>query len=215
VFIFDETRVIGYGSWTHSFLKIASKNKWILLSATPADSFLEFMPLFLANGFYKNKTEFEREHIIWCRFVKYPKVDRYINVTKLIRNRDSILVTMHFQRDTIQHHEDIICDYNLAKWIKISQDRWDIFKNAPIRDVSQLCYTLRKLVNSDPTRKKALNDIFKKHRKLIIFYNFDYELEILREYLNELVMADNICLYDDEVLDVSQRLDNEINDYYI
>lgn len=182
VFIFDETRIVSYGSWTKSFLKITANNQWILLSATPADSFLEFMPLFIANGFYKNKTEFEREHIIWSRHVKYPKVERYINVSRLIRNRDSILVKMHFQKETVQYHEYIYCDYDLTNWNRAFKDRWDIYNHKPIRDISQLFYILRRIVNSDESRCDALDDISKQYPKIIIFYTFDYELEILREW---------------------------------
>jgi hypothetical protein len=192
MFIFDETRVIGYGSWTKAFLKITANNKWILLSATPADSFLEFMPLFIANGFYKNKTEFERRHIIWSRFAKYPKVDRYMNVGQLIRNRDSILVTMHLRRTTTQNHQDIICDYDTMMWDRIFKERWNIYKNKPIREISELCYTLRKLVNSDKSRCMALDDIFEEHPKLIIFYSFNYELKILRGWCeaNDIVYSE-------------------------
>lgn len=182
IFIFDETRVIGYGSWTKSFLKIAANNKWILLSATPADNFLEFMPLFLANGFYRNKTEFEREHVIWSRFAKYPKVERYMNVHRLIKNRDSILVAMHFDKATVQHHDYIICDYDLSEWEIVFKSRWDIYKNKPIRDISQLCYTLRKVANSNKSRCDALDDIFLQHSKIIIFYSFNYELKILQDW---------------------------------
>lgn len=192
IFIFDETRVIGYGSWTKSFLKITKNNKWILLSATPADNFMEYMPLFLANGFYKNKTEFEREHVIWSRFAKYPKVDRYINVAKLIRNRDAILVKMHFQRETRQRHQYVYCDYDKLLWEHVFKERWDVYKDQPIRDISQLFFALRRIVNSDKTRCEALSDISKQFSKIIIFYNFDYELEILRQWCteNDLIYAE-------------------------
>lgn len=182
IFIFDETKVIGYGAWTKSFLKIVKNNKWVLLSATPADTWLEFMPVFIANGYYRNKTEFEREHVIWSRFAKYPKVERYINVSKLIRIRDQILVRMHFQRSTTQHHIDIFCDYDEGAYSTLMDDRWDIFENKPIRDISQLCYSLRKVVNSDSSRISALDDIVKDHPRVIIFYNYNYELDILRNY---------------------------------
>lgn len=182
IFIFDETKITGYGSWAYSFIKIAKNNKWILLSATPGDSFMEYTSLFVANGFYKNKTEFEREHVVWSRFAKYPKVERYLNISKLIRLRDSILVEMPTVRATTQNHKNIICEYDKLNYDTLFKKRWNIYDNKPIRDISQLCYLLRRVVNSDPSRLDALDLIFKKHQRLIIFYNFNYELDILREW---------------------------------
>lgn len=182
IFIFDETKITGYGAWTYSFLKIAKRNKWILLSATPGDSLIEYASLFVANGFFKNKTDFERQHIIWSRFTKYPKVDRYMNVSKLLKLRDSILVEMPDVRATTQNHKNVICDFDELNYKILFDRRWNIYDNKPIRDISQLCYLLRKLVNTDPSRIDALNTIYNKHPRLIIFYNFNYELYILREW---------------------------------
>lgn len=182
IFIFDETKITGYGSWAYSFIKIAKNNKWILLSATPGDSFIEYTSLFVANGFYKNKTEFEREHIVWSRFVKYPKVERYLNISKLIRLRDSILIEMPTVRATTQNHKNIICDYDQIDYDILFKKRWNFYDNKPIRDISQLCYLLRRVVNSNPSRLDALDLIYKKHKRLIIFYNYNYELDILREW---------------------------------
>lgn len=185
IFIFDETKITGYGSWAYSFIKIAKNNQWILLSATPGDSFMEYASLFVANGFYKNKTEFEREHIVWSRFAKYPKVDRYLNVSKLIRLRDSVLVEMPTVRATTQHHKNIICSYDTNDYDTLLTHRWNIYENEPIRDISQLCYLLRRLVNSDPSRLDALNLVLQKHPRVIIFYNYNYELDILREWCKD------------------------------
>lgn len=179
-FIFDEQRVIGNGTWTKSFLKICKHNNWILLSATPGDKWEDYIPVFIANGFYKNRTEFISEHIIYSRFSKYPKVDRYINLKRLIRLRDNILVYMDFERETISHHETIHTQYNLSKYKEVMRFRWDIYKNQPIQQASGLCYVLRRIVNEDPSRQIALLEIFEKHPKMIVFYNFDYELEILK-----------------------------------
>lgn len=192
IFIFDESKVIGYGSWTQSFLKIAKNNAWVLLSATPADTWLEYMPVFIANGFYKNKTEFELEHVIWSRFTKYPKVERYFNVSRLIRHRDSILVDMPDNRATTQHHKDIVCEFNQLDYDTLSKERWNIFEDKPVRDASQLCYLLRKLVNSDKSRLTALSALYARHKKVIVFYNFDYELNIIREWClaNDIVYSE-------------------------
>jgi hypothetical protein len=179
-FIFDEQRVIGSGSWVRAFLKIAKHNKWILLSATPGDSWSDYIPAFIANGFYKNRTQFNEEHIVYKRFSKFPQIDRYINTGRLIRLRNRILVDMDFNRKTVSHHIDIFCEYPKVKYADIMKNRWDPYKNEPIANAGVLCYTLRKVVNSDLSRLEQVLDIFEKHKRVIIFYNFDYELEILR-----------------------------------
>ena len=179
-FIFDEQRVVGSGAWVKAFLKISKVNEWILLSATPGDTWSDYIPVFIANGFYKNKTEFIREHVIYSRFCKFPKIDRYVNTGRLLRLRRSILIDMDFKRETIQHHEDIYVDYDVTMYKDITKRRWDIWKDEPITNASGLCYALRKVVNTHKSRSEELLKIFKKHPKMIIFYNFDYELEILK-----------------------------------
>lgn len=179
-FIFDEQRVVGSGAWVKSFLDIARKNDWILLSATPGDNWSDYIPVFVANGFYKNKTEFTRRHVVYSRFTKYPKVDRYLETGRLIRLRNQILVNMDFKRQTVSHHEDIYVKYDIDKYKAAGRLRWDPFKNEPVRDASGLCYVWRKIVNSDEARQVALLEIFEDHPKMIVFYNFDYELDILR-----------------------------------
>jgi len=179
-FIFDEQRVIGSGAWVKSFLKIAKVNSWVLLSATPGDCWQDYIPVFLANGFYKNRTEFIREHVVYCRFSKFPKVDRYLNTGRLIRLRNSILVNMNFHRETVAHHEDVYASYNVEHYKDFGRTRWDPYKNEPVKNAAGLCYIWRKMVNSDPSRQAATLKIFKEHPKAIVFYNFDYELEILK-----------------------------------
>ena len=186
-FIFDEQRVVGSGAWVKSFLKITKHNNWILLSATPGDSWQDYIPVFVANGFYKNRTEFIREHVVYSRFTKYPKIDRYLNTGRLIRLRNRILVDMDFKRHTIPHHEDVYCSYDILTYKSIGKDRWNPYKNEPIVNASELCYTWRKLVNSDESRQTALLDICADHPRVIVFYNFDYELDILKSlvYIND------------------------------
>ena len=179
-FIFDEQRVVGSGVWVKSFLKIAKSNDWILLSATPGDTWQDYIPVFIANGFYRNRTEFCNEHIVYSRFSKFPKIDRYINTGRLIRLRDRILVDMDFKRETIAHHEDIIVQYDISKYKETMRNRWDPYNNEPITNASGLCYILRKIVNSDESRQIALMDILESRPKVIVFYNFDYELDILK-----------------------------------
>lgn len=179
-FIFDEQRVVGSGTWVKAFLNIARKNDWILLSATPGDTWQDYIPVFVANGFYRNKTEFTREHVVYSRFTKYPKIDRFIGTGKLIRLRSSILVDMDFKRLTVSHHEDVYCSYDIPKYKEAMRKRWDPYKNEPIQQASGLCYVLRRIVNEDESRQVTLLELFEKHPKMIIFYNFDYELDILK-----------------------------------
>ena len=179
-FIFDEQRVVGSGAWVKAFLKIAKKNQWILLSATPGDTWSDYIPVFIANGFYKNKTEFMREHAVFSRFSKYPKIEKYIGTGKLIRQRREILVDMKFERETVQHHYDIYVEYDNKLYKDVMKRRWDIWNDEPIINASGLCYALRKIVNSHESRSTKLLELFETHQKMIVFYNFDYELEILK-----------------------------------
>ena len=180
-FIFDEQRVVGSGAWVKAFLKIARVNDWILLSATPGDTWNDYVPVFIANGFFRNKTEFNREHCVFSRFTKFPKVERYLNTTRLIRLRNNILIDMDFDRHTVPHHEDVYCGYDIPMFKDAMRNRWDPYKNEPIINAAGLCYVLRRIVNSDQSRQVALMEIIEKHPRAIIFYNFDYELEILKE----------------------------------
>ena len=179
-FIFDEQRVVGSGAWVKAFLKIAKQNQWILLSATPGDTWSDYIPVFIANGFYKNKTEFMREHAVFSRFSKYPKIEKYIGTGKLIRQRREILVDMKFERETVQHHYDIYVEYDNKLYKDVMKRRWDIWNDEPITNAGGLCYALRKIVNSHESRSTKLLELFETHQKMIVFYNFDYELEILK-----------------------------------
>ena len=179
-FIFDEQRVVGSGAWVKAFLKITKKNQWILLSATPGDTWSDYIPVFIANGFYKNKTEFMREHAVFSRFSKYPKIEKYIGTGRLIRQRREILVDMKFERETVQHHYDIYVEYDNKLYKDVMKRRWDIWNDEPIINASGLCYALRKIVNSHESRSTKLLELFETHQKMIVFYNFDYELEILK-----------------------------------
>lgn len=179
-FIFDEQRLVGHGSWAKSFQRIANKNSWILLSATPGDTWGDYIQVFIANGFFKNKTQFDREHVVWTRGCTFPKIDRYVNTGRLMRLRDRLLVDIPSIKVTKRHDEDIWCNYDRGFYRDIIKTRWNPFKDQPIENAAELCYVWRKIVNSDQSRQTAMLELFEKHPKMIVFYNFDYELEILR-----------------------------------
>ena len=180
-FIFDEQRVVGHGAWVKAFLHITKSNRWILLSATPGDTWMDYIPVFVANGFYKNRTEFLRRHVVFNRFAKYPKVDRYLDCQRLIKLKKYILVTMEYKKPTVIHKKNIIVGHDSTLYTNIGKSRWNCFKDEPIKNASEYCQVMRKIVNTDPSRIAAVKALIKEHPKTIIFYNFDYELDILRD----------------------------------
>jgi hypothetical protein len=180
-FIFDEQRVVGSGSWVKSFLRITKKNEWILLSATPGDSWSDYIPVFIANGFYKTRTEFLTRHAVYNRYSKYPKIDKWLEVGRLEFLRRRITVLMTAKKQTMQHKIDIPVGYDSELYQRVSRDIWDPFTDTPITSASVECYLMRKVTNMDISRVKAIRSILADHPKVIVFYNFDYELDILKQ----------------------------------
>ncbi len=192
-FIFDEQRVVGSGAWVRDFIRIVRNgNRWILLSATPGDNWSDYIPVFIANGFYRNRTEFLKKHAVFSRFSKYPKIERYIGCDELAKNKERVLVLMPFVRNTRTNVKPILCSYDKHTFMRVYRGRWDPFKNKPISQAGEWVYLLRKVVNEDRSRLEAVLDIFEEKKRVIIFYNFDYELEILRDFLNDYAFGKGI-----------------------
>lgn len=189
-FVFDEQRLVGHGTWVKSFLKIAKKNRWILLSATPGDTWLDYAPVFIANGFYDNITQFKREHIVYAPYVRYPKIIRYLSVGTLQKYRNLVLVEMPYDKHTKRHISYIKTAYDSESFNKVYKDRWNVFTDEPISDVAELFRTMRKLVAVDPSRVDELRQLLVNHPKIIVFYNFNYELEILRQFRDVVAVAE-------------------------
>lgn len=189
-FIFDEQRVVGHGAWVKAFLKIARNNRWILLSATPGDTWLDYAPVFIANGFFKNMSQFKEEHVVYAPYVKFPKVLRYRNEARLEKLKNLILVEMPYLKHTNPITNYIPTGYSQDMWRKAVRERWNPFEDRPIVDVGELFRVMRRIVNDDPSKLDVVRDLMKIHPKLIIFYNFNYELERLRTLADEITVAE-------------------------
>lgn len=207
-FILDEQRVIGKGTWVKAFYRIARKNKWIILSATPGDTWADYIPVFVANGFYANRTEFLQEHAVYNPFItKFPKIDRWVGVGKLERHRREITVLMKYEKKTNRNWKTIYTHYDADLYNKIAKDRWDPWKQEPIQNISSCCQLMRKAIGLTKIEVSANHKVAyvnekalkiyqlcaEKHPKLIVFYNFDYELDIMKKTFEEI--NDTLQLY--------------------
>ena len=184
-FIFDEQRATGYGTWGKALIKIADRNKWVLLSATPADRWLDLMTVFVANHFYRNKTDFTRQHIEYDRFAKYPKIVAYHNVDKLMKLRDRIMVNMKYKNQNVRQYHYIYSAFNKKEYHFVQTAHANPWTRKPIENPSQFTQVIRKIVATDEDRIQKLSDLLDRLDNGIIFYNYNYELELLKEVMEE------------------------------
>lgn len=185
-FIFDEQRSSGMGKWGKSFIRIAKQNTWVLLTGTPGDTWMDYVNVFIANGFYKNKSHFVREHVNYDSYAKYPRIKGYFNEGRLLAYRNKILVVMPFKKHTKRNRCYHECEYDKELYNDTMRLRWDHIEECPIENVSKLTSCLRYIVNSDLRRKAALALLLEDIPKTIVFYNFNYELEIIKAVCNDL-----------------------------
>lgn len=179
-FIFDEQRTVGSGTWARSFVHIARQNHWILLSATPGDNWMDYISVFVANGFYRNRTEFKRTHVVYNSYTKFPKVERYLGTGTLIKHKNDVLVEMPYQVERQRTYKEIRVDYDETLLDYVLEERWNVYEDRPIRTLPEMFFVLRKVINSDPSRLNAIQLLMDQHPRLIVFYNFNYELNILK-----------------------------------
>lgn len=180
-FVFDEQRVVGTGAWAKAFVKIARANSWNLLSATPGDTWMDYIPVFLANNLYKNKTQFIREHVVYAPYSRFPVIKRYLEVSTLERYRNMILVEMPFVRHTTRHLEWVVVDHDEEKYKEAWKTRWNPYTDEPMKDVNELFRVVRRITGEAPQRLSKVRELLEQHDRLIVFYNFNYELEELRK----------------------------------
>lgn len=180
VFIFDEQRVVGKGAWVKSFLKIAKKNRWLLLSATPGDEWKDYAPVFIANGFYQSFQDFNDKHVVFEPFIKFPKIRKYVGITKLEFLRNDVLVEMPYEKLTVRNLNYLDVGYDDGLLRTVYKDRWNFYDDVPVQNAEEMWRLMRRVVNSDPSRMELVHKLLMCHPKLVVFYNFDYELEILR-----------------------------------
>ena len=180
-FLFDEDHLTGTGEWVKSFLKIAKNNKWIILTATPGDKYEDYGPVFVANGYFSSISEFKQRHIIYDYRPGWPRFVKCVGTARLDRLKQRIIVRMNYEHKVEVHSTDILCDYDTVLYKTVVRQRWNPYENKPIENASQYCYCLRRITNLDESRVEACKEIVNQRNRVIIFYNHDPELYLLRE----------------------------------
>ena len=97
---------------------------------------------------------------------------------------------MRYRKRTIPHHIDVWCKYDRQLYSRVVKDRWNPYTEEPIENVGEYCYLMRKVVNNDISRVLSTYEILNNFPRVIIFYNFDYELERIKTNLEGLTILD-------------------------
>lgn len=180
-FLFDEQKVSGKGTWAKSLIRIAKSNQWILLSATPGDTYDDYATVLIANGFVRNRTTWYDEYCVTKSQPFFHIVDhKNKDVIDMMIRR--IFIKMDYQSDKKRIERVIPIQARSAgeeKEILMThkapgaQMPFTTFA-AAIAYVRMNCYDKSK-------KTEALRKIIEKHKKIIVFYNFLSEkLEIER-----------------------------------
>lgn len=188
-FIFDEQRAIGYGKWGMAFIHIARKNNWIMLTATPGDVWMDWMCIFIANNFYRNKTDFVDQHVEYNPYSKFPQIRRYHKTDKLERFRKYLAVPMQDFRTTKLHRKYINADFDKDLYKSVVKNRFNPYTEEPIMNASEFTQVLRRIINTSERRRIHAKQEIMTRDKVIVFYNYTYELDILKEICQELDRA--------------------------
>ena len=188
-FIFDEQRAIGYGKWGMAFIHIARKNNWIMLTATPGDVWMDWMCIFIANNFYRNKTDFVDQHVEYNPYSKFPQIRRYHKTDKLERFRRYLAVPMQDFRTTKLNRKYINADFDKDLYQTVVKTRFNPYTEEPIMNASEFTQVLRRIINTSERRRIHAKQEIMTRDKVIVFYNYTYELDILKEICQELDRA--------------------------
>lgn len=188
-FIFDEQRAIGYGKWGMAFIHIARKNNWIMLTATPGDVWMDWMCIFIANNFYRNKTDFVDQHVEYNPYSKFPQIRRYHKTDKLERFRKYLAVPMQDFRTTKLHRKYINADFDKDLYKSVVKSRFNPYTEEPIMNASEFTQVLRRIINTSERRRIHAKQEIMTRDRIIVFYNYTYELDILKDICRELDRA--------------------------
>jgi hypothetical protein len=146
----------------------------------------------VGHGYYTNITDFKLQHVVYEPFTTFPKVKMYLDESRLEKLRNDVLVEMPYQAYTKRVKNYMPVSYDKDLFDQVWDKRWHVYEDRPLKDAAERWRVGRRVVNSDQSRVEFIWDLIHKgvHDKVIVFYNFDYELEILRGLADMFVVAE-------------------------